>query len=183
MRTGECIIFSSKKVTASECHVVVVCVLGTTLRSVIRVNVCQLKSWQCRKLGLSERFQWYPKPIDLFHVWFLDSFCFPYCGLSRFVLIRSKGRLTWNLHLGWKFHWNGLDVPVFTAGWKPLLTKFGIHHRMESSDGVRSPIPPHCAGSYASSDKGPGKIFQVPDKKRNYAVDLWNSVCLVKSTL
>ena len=91
---------------------------------------------------------------------------FLYCGLSRFVLIHRKDRLTWNLHFGWRNHWNGLDVPVFTAGWKPLLTKFGIHHRMESSDGVRSPIPPHCAGSYASSDKGPGKIFQVPDKKK-----------------
>ena len=30
------------------------------------------------------------------------------------------------------YRWNRLDVPVFMAGPKPMRTKFGIHHRLES---------------------------------------------------
>ena len=30
------------------------------------------------------------------------------------------------------YHLNRLDEPVFMAGPKPMLTEFGIHHRLES---------------------------------------------------
>ena len=30
------------------------------------------------------------------------------------------------------YHLNRLDEPVFMAGPKPMLTEFGVHHRLES---------------------------------------------------
>ena len=33
------------------------------------------------------------------------------------------------------YHLNRLDEPVLIAVSKPLLTEFGIHHRLESCDG------------------------------------------------
>ena len=33
-----------------------------------------------------------------------------------------------------EYHLNHLGEPVFMAGPKPMLTEFGIHHRLESCD-------------------------------------------------
>ena len=54
-------------------------------------------------------------------------------GLSRFVLTCSETKLSFDLSIGCRvYHWNCLSKPLFmTAGPKPMLTEYHIHHRGE----------------------------------------------------
>ena len=64
--------------------------------------------------------------------------CFPLLWIKAypcFILILSKGKLTWNSHIvvvGYRL--NCLDEPVFVTVSKPMQTEFGIHHRLESCE-------------------------------------------------
>ena len=80
------------------------------------------------KTGSSRQFKRYPTTYIWVSSWLLFTVDY---GLSWFILILSKGKLTWHSPLG-EYRLNRLNEPGFMAGPKPMRTEFSIHHRLES---------------------------------------------------
>ena len=83
------------------------------------------------KMGSSRRFKWYPTTYMWVSSWLFLTVDY---GLSWFILILSKGKLTWHspvgcgvsIDLSWWAHFHGRP--------ESMVTEFGIHYRLESCD-------------------------------------------------